>query len=110
MNTERAYCGCGNPLLRISTQAHDTRLPLGYFCNKCGALLNLDKQYLVPIDLILRLDPALDMVPRIDAYRAILDTRDKLIDTTSRSARVGESKVLSIDARCRAPGNHERGL
>lgn len=100
MNVEREFCNCGNRLLKLSTQAHYARIARGYYCEKCDALLDVRKEYLIPADLLIRLDPELQRVSKIEAYLSILKTRDTLKPNSHEA-------LIIISANCREPGIHD---
>jgi len=101
---------CGARLIRVTAHDHKGKIPLGYYCPRCTAYQNIDKEYLIPADLITRLDPYFNTVPKYDAYLAIVKTKDRLIPPTTTDDKI-ETFRKTVGAAlvpfCREPGKHE---
>ena len=104
------HCACGSIMYRARAQTGKKDIALGYYCPMCGAIQNTDKEYLIPADLITRLDPYFNTVPKYDAYLAIVKTKDRLIPPTTTDDKI-ETFRKTVGAAlvpfCRQPGKHE---
>lgn len=66
-------------MYRIRAQSGKGDIPLGFYCPKCKSLQNIEKEYLIPANLITRLDPFFKMVSKRETYLAILGTGDRAV-------------------------------
>jgi len=66
-------------MYRVRAHTMKGDIPLGYYCPGCQSIQNTKREYLVPIDLITRLDPFFKTVSKRETYLAILKTGDRAI-------------------------------
>lgn len=110
MKTESVICDCGRVMLKVRAQSGKGDIALGYYCPGCLAVQNMKREYLIPADLITRLDPYFNTVPKYAAFLAIVKTKDRLIPPTTTDDKI-ETFRKTVGAAlvpfCRQPGKRE---
>jgi hypothetical protein len=86
-------------------------IPLGYYCPVCLCIQNIKREYLVPVDLITRMDPFYKTVSKREAYLAVVKTKDLSIPpppiTNDKITVARETLSAAFHPFCREPGLRE---